>query len=88
MMMGTFDAIRDLGLRIPEDISLIGIDNADTASYTTPPLSLVATSCEEIAQLTVARLLDLVENGSVSPTEYLISHATLTLRSSIRSITE
>ena len=88
MMMGTFDAIRDLGLRIPEDISLIGIDNADTANYTTPPLSLVATSCEEIAQLTVARLLDLVENGSVSPTEYLISHATLTLRSSIRSITE
>ena len=33
MLMGTFEAIHDLGLRIPDDISLIGIDNVDTAIY-------------------------------------------------------
>ena len=86
MLMGTFEAIRDLGLRIPEDISLIGIDDVDTAIYTTPPLSLVSTSCEEIAKLTVARLVELVEQGSVSPTDYVIPDVTLARRSSIRTI--
>ena len=86
MLMGTFEAIRDLGLRIPKDISLIGIDDVDTAIYTTPPLSLVSTSCEEIAKLTVARLIELVEQGTVSPCDYVIPDITLALRGSIRTI--
>ena len=86
MLMGTFEAIRDLGLRIPEDISLIGIDNVDTAIYTTPPLSIVSTSCEEIAKLTVAHLIELVEQGSSSCYDFVIPDVTLELRSSIRTI--
>ena len=86
MLMGTFEAIRDLGLRIPEDISLIGIDNVDTAIYTTPPLSIVSTSCEEIAKLTVAHLIELVEQGSSSCNDFVIPDVTLELRSSIRTI--
>lgn len=50
MLMGAFAAIRDYGLRVPEDISLIGIDEVDMAVYTTPPLSIVATSCEAAAK--------------------------------------
>ncbi|MDD3347968.1 LacI family DNA-binding transcriptional regulator [Oscillibacter sp.] len=83
MLMGTFEAIRDLGLRIPEDISLIGIDEVDTAIYTSPPLSVVSTCCEEIAKLTVVRLIELIEQGSVTPCDYVIPKVTLTLRSSI-----
>lgn len=83
MLMGTFEAIRDLGLRIPEDISLIGIDEVDTATYTSPPLSVISTSCEEIAKLTVARLMDLVEQGSISPRDYVIPKVTMSLRSSV-----
>lgn len=88
MLMGTFEAIRDLGLRIPEDISLIGIDNVDTAMYTTPPLSIVSTSCEEIAKVTVARLIQLVEEDSVEGCDYMIPDVTLDLRSSISTMTE
>ncbi|WP_295581236.1 LacI family DNA-binding transcriptional regulator [uncultured Oscillibacter sp.] len=85
MLMGTFEAIRDLGLRIPEDISLIGIDEVDTALYTTPPLSLVSTSCEEIAKVTVARLIELAEEGRVDTYDYVIPDVRLVLRESIRS---
>ncbi len=89
MLMGTFQAIRDMGLRIPEDISLIGIDEADAAVYTTPPLSVVSTSCEEIAKLTVARLMALVEDEGEAPVrEYVIPDAALTLRSSIRTLNQ
>lgn len=86
MLMGTFEAIRDLGLRIPEDISLIGIDNVDTAFYTTPPLSLVSTSCEEIAKLTVSRLIELIEQGHASSHDHIISDATLVQRASVRPL--
>ena len=86
MLMGTFEAIHDLGLRIPDDISLIGIDNVDTAIYTTPSLSLVSTSCEEIAMVTVARLIELVENGSVTPIDFVIHDVTLERRNSIRQL--
>ena len=86
MLMGTFEAIHDLGLRIPDDISLIGIDNVDTAIYTTPSLSLVSTSCEEIAMVTVARLIELVENGSVTPIDFVIHDVTLERRNSIRQV--
>ena len=84
MLMGTFEAIRDMGLRIPEDISLIGIDNVDTAFYTTPPLSLVSTSCEEIAKVTISHLIELVEQGSTESRDYIISDAVLAQRESVR----
>ena len=73
-------------LGIDDKGNLIGIDNVDTAIYTTPSLSLVSTSCEEIAKLTVARLIELVEQGTVSPCDYVIPDITLALRGSIRTI--
>lgn len=54
--------------------------------YTTPSLSLVTTSCEEIAMVTVARLIELVENGSVTPTDFVIHDVTLARRNSVRQI--
>ena len=58
----------------------------DTAIYTTPPLSIVSTSSEEIAKLTVAHLIELVEQGTSSCYDFVIPDVTLELRSSIRTI--
>ncbi len=86
VLMAAFEAIRDMGLRIPEDISLIGIDELDSANYTSPPLSLIATSCEEVAKRTIAHLVDLVENGEQETCEYVIRDIALMARKSIRTI--
>lgn len=86
MLMGAFGAIRDYGLRVPEDISLIGIDEVDMALYTTPPLSIVATSCETAAKETVLRLIELVETGEASQSDYVIPDVDLYLRKSVRHI--
>ncbi|MCI8400164.1 MAG: LacI family transcriptional regulator [Oscillibacter sp.] len=86
MLMGTFEAIRDMGLRIPEDISLLGIDDTDYALYTTPPLSVIGTSCERVAKLTVSRLIELVERESVEVHDYVIPEVTPELRGSIRRL--
>ena len=86
MMMGAFQAVRDLGLRIPEDISLISIDGQDLYKYTMPALTEVTTSYEKVAKVTVTRLIELIEQGTLGYNEYEISDAHLTQRDSIRSI--
>lgn len=37
-----FDAIRSEGLRIPEDVAIIGFTDGDNAAFMTPPLSAIA----------------------------------------------
>ncbi|MBO3662808.1 LacI family DNA-binding transcriptional regulator [Microbacterium stercoris] len=49
--MGTYDAARDLGLRIPEDLSIVGFDNQETiAKYLRPALSTVALPFREMGR--------------------------------------
>ena len=86
MLMGSFSAICDCGLRVQEDISLIGIDEVDMAMYTTPPLSIVAASCESAAKETVQRLIELVEIGNASQRDYVIPDVELYMRESVLRI--
>jgi LacI family transcriptional regulator len=41
MAIGAMRAARDLGLRVPADISIIGYDDVDVAQFTDPPLTTV-----------------------------------------------
>ena len=47
--IGAMGAIFDRGLRIPEDISVIGFDDIQLSAYTMPPLTTVALPRVEIA---------------------------------------
>jgi LacI family transcriptional regulator len=58
MAVGAYDAIKSRGLRIPEDISVVGFDDEDLASYMVPPLSTVLLPHDEMAKWAVGVLLD------------------------------
>ena len=60
--IGAMHAIAAAGLRIPEDISLIGFDDVNFAKHLLPPLTTVRMPCESIAQEAVKILLKLAEN--------------------------
>jgi DNA-binding LacI/PurR family transcriptional regulator len=47
--IGALGAIHDAGLRVPEDISLVGYDDIQLSAYTQPPLTTLRLSREEIA---------------------------------------
>ncbi|EJT00919.1 LacI family DNA-binding transcriptional regulator [Rhizobium sp. CCGE 510] len=59
-MIGAMRAIRERGLRVPEDISVLGIDDFEWADYFEPRLTLMAQPCDEIgrkaADLLIARI--------------------------------
>lgn len=58
-------AVTEKGLRIPEDISFIGVDNIELSEYTNPPLSTIAVPKYEIGT-TTARLLVQYMNGTLN----------------------
>lgn len=56
--MGLYDGLRDQGLRIPDDIAVIGFDNQDViAAHLRPPLSTVALPHYELGATGVRVLL-------------------------------
>lgn len=56
MTLGALQAIHERGLRIPEDVAVIGFDDMAWATSLRPPLSAVAQPAEELGR-TAARLL-------------------------------
>lgn len=56
MAVGAIQAIRDRGLRVPEDIAVVGFDNSPHAAVGEVPLTTVAHPCAEIGQELVRAL--------------------------------
>lgn len=61
MAIGTYKAVKELGLRIPEDISIIGFDNSFFASYLNPPLTTIEISLSELAKRATTLLIESIE---------------------------
>lgn len=60
LTFGALLAIQDLGLRIPEDIAVIGWDDFDLAPMLQPPLTVVKQNPYIIASITADRLFSLI----------------------------
>jgi len=61
MAIGAMDAIREAGLRIPQDISIIGFDDIPEADNTYPKLTTVHQPLEEMGRVGVKLLLEQIE---------------------------
>ncbi len=61
------DAAREYGLRIPEDISIIGFDDIPQASLVYPKLTTVRQPLEQMGRVAVKVLLEQIEDRSRSP---------------------
>lgn len=65
--IGAMRAIRDAGLKIPEDISVISIDDIDTAQYLSPMLTTIHVPIEEMGQMAAKTLIDRITGGHTLP---------------------
>ncbi len=62
MALGVLKAARRLGLRIPEDLGVIGFDDIPEAAYFYPSLSTVHQDVRALGAMAVEKLCDLIQN--------------------------
>ena len=65
MAIGAMRCIVDRGLRIPEDIAILGMDDIPQAPYLTPPLASITTQVEERCHLAARSVIQLINAQSV-----------------------
>ena len=70
--IGVLHQVYRAGLRIPEDLSVIGFDDIHIAQVTIPPLTTIQMSCFELARAAVTALRAHVEEGGEPKRSYKI----------------
>lgn len=81
--LGTMEAILEKGLRIPEDIALIGADDIEFDRYAKVPLTSIAMPKHEMGQEAVKLLMDRISGQSVSNSpRKIVLEPTLVVRDS------
>jgi len=83
--MGVKAALREAGLRIPEDISLVGFDDIPWAQYADPPLTTVHLQAQEMARRACLVLMDLLQ-GKEPTVKQQIIETHLVVRKSSRKL--
>jgi DNA-binding LacI/PurR family transcriptional regulator len=86
MMLGVLNALRELELSVPGDISVVGIDDFDYANLMNPPPTVVAAPVAEMAQMAIGRLFAEILNKSKPSTAVSQFVPELIVRGSCRRI--
>jgi DNA-binding LacI/PurR family transcriptional regulator len=80
LAIGALAAVREAGLQVPQDISVMGFDDIEFANYCNPPLTTVRVPGQEIGRMAVSLLMDLIAEGP--PPRRLCLDTQLVLRKS------
>jgi LacI family repressor for deo operon, udp, cdd, tsx, nupC, and nupG len=81
MAIGALKRIREQGLRVPEDISLVGFDDIPMADYCDPPLTTISQPAEAFGEKAVEMLIQLIDK-KVLPERHVVLPFELTQRKS------
>lgn len=85
MAVGAYKAIKRRELRIPEDISIIGYDDADAAKWLDPPLTTIRTSFFDFGEKSAKLLFDMTAQDGFPEKETVIEPV-LKIRSSCANV--
>jgi LacI family transcriptional regulator, galactose operon repressor len=72
MALGAMRALREVGVRVPEDIALVGFDDIPLASQTMPPLTTIRQQILQMGALASQMLLDLLDNPGSPPVQKIL----------------
>lgn len=82
MALRILRATASIGLRVPDDVSLVGFDNLEVTQLLTPPLTTIAQNTELLGAEAARRLLDLIDGEmmhevmTLVPTELIVRQST------------
>jgi LacI family repressor for deo operon, udp, cdd, tsx, nupC, and nupG len=70
--LGAMKRLADLGLRVPDDVSVVGFDDIDAAARTNPPLTTVRQPRLDIGQTAMRMLIDMLEGRPLANREVIL----------------
>jgi LacI family transcriptional regulator, galactose operon repressor len=82
MAAGAISAVRGLGLRVPEDLAIVGADDSYVTLVTVPPLTTVALPVPEMARLATTLLMERIRATAPPAPRQVAFKARLTVRAS------
>ncbi len=85
MTLGAMLALSDMGLRVPDDISLVGFDDLEWTTLVAPPLTVVAQPVSEMGAFAAERVLTRLAGGGGRPRRFKLDTRLIT-RASCASI--
>ena len=81
MAIGAIQEAKKLGLRVPQDLSIVGFDDIQFAQYCDPPLTTISQPRYEIGRQAMLMMLDLLKGNDVQAGSRLLE-AKLVVRGS------
>jgi DNA-binding LacI/PurR family transcriptional regulator len=84
LALGAMRVLQEAGLRVPEDVALIGFDDLDETRYSLPTLSTVDPGRQEIAEVAVRYLQERIDAGAahLPPRDHLTAFRVVVRESS------
>lgn len=83
MGLAGLQAFREMGLRIPEDLSVISFDDHDSFRLHSPTITVVAQPIKEIAEKTIKLLMDQMTNEESFVIDKVLEKGKLVIRESV-----
>lgn len=80
--IGAIKTFAAKGISVPDDISVVGMNDIPAASYTSVPLTTIGTYSNEIIKLGVNMLIDKIRNPGKHMTQHILVRCELIVRSS------
>jgi DNA-binding LacI/PurR family transcriptional regulator len=80
--IGAIRALKDAGLRVPEDVSVVGFDDIQSAAYSTPSLTTVRQPLFEMGQRGAKILLERIANREAPQPAEVVMEPELVIRES------
>lgn len=83
--MGALAAVWNLGLRVPDDVSIVGFDDIIYANMVAPPLTTIHQPIDEIISLAVKHLIATIKNPDTPPID-IVMPTNLVVRKSCKAL--
>lgn len=82
LAQGAIRTLFDRGLRVPDDVAVVGFDNIDESAYSRPSLTTIAPDKKRIAEVAVSLLVTMIDEGLETTAHDTLTDFTLEIRES------
>lgn len=82
MAIGAISALHEAGLRVPDDVAVVGFDDTPITRFLSPPLTTVRVPIAELGETATRRLIDALRGGSPLLEHHEVFPTSLIIRAS------